>query len=226
MPIGPLCYRGDDVNITGTKLKIHTLGCLGFSIEGKPVAVHWPDEALKVLFCSLLSPLNLSITWDRICRALWGVSETPSSRQQLEDTLILQLDCYLNEELGFNPVTSGDAGIKIDYQHIYVDAFEFHQSALEGLRLLSFSNYAAAQENFCRARTLYGGRYLSEISGKIIANTRTGLESLYRTTVLEANKLTPDNAISGSRRMSELGQYMNVSRNPDPASSYVSEGTA
>ena len=58
---------------------IQTLGRFSISIDGKTVATDWHDEAVKVLFCSLLSPLDLYFTWYRICRALLGGPETRTS---------------------------------------------------------------------------------------------------------------------------------------------------
>ena len=44
------------MNISDTMLDIRTLGSFRISAKGKPVAVDWPDETQKVLFCTLLSP--------------------------------------------------------------------------------------------------------------------------------------------------------------------------
>jgi alcohol dehydrogenase (NADP+) len=50
---------------------------------------------------------------------------------------------------------------------------------------MSLGNHAAALKKFSRAKSLYTGSYLPEIPGKIIANTRKDLESLYRTAVMD-----------------------------------------
>ncbi|HXE95689.1 MAG TPA: hypothetical protein VN642_04755 [Dongiaceae bacterium] len=163
----------------GNTLEIQTLGRFSIHADGKPVAAVWPDEPVKVLFCSLLSPLDLYFTWDRICRSLLDVPETRTSRSQLEETIIQPLNGFLVKELGFNPLVAEHDGIRIDQQGINVDAHEFHSSIIEGLRLLSFGNHAAALDKFVCADSLYAGAYLPGISGKIITNTRKELESLY-----------------------------------------------
>lgn len=173
------------MNTPNTTLEIRTLGSFSISADGEPVATDWPDETVKVLFCSLLSPLDLYFTWDRICRSMFGVPATRTSRSRLEDICIRPLNSFLIKELGFNPLIAGPEGIKIDLQGIHVDAHEFYSTVLEGLRLLSLTNNAAALEKFSRANSLYAGIYLPGIPGKIIDNTRNDLESLYQTAVKE-----------------------------------------
>jgi hypothetical protein len=173
------------MKIPETPLEIRTLGRFSISVNGRLVATEWPDETVKVLFCSLLSPLDLYFTWDRICRSMLGVPATITSRHQLDETCIQPLNSFLIKELGFNPLIAGHEGIRIDLQGIHVDAHEFYSNVLEGLRLLSLAKHVAALEKFSRANSLYAGNYLPGIPGKIIENTRSDLESLYRTAVMD-----------------------------------------
>jgi hypothetical protein len=153
-----------------------------------------------VLFCSLLSPLDLYFTWDRVCRSLWGVTATPTSRRRLEESIIQPLNSFLLKEMGLTPLVVRPEGISIDRQGIHVDAHEFYDTVLEGLRLLSNDGNAAAREKFSRADTLYTGSYLPGIPGKIVVNTRNDLESLYRTAVMDAVALSRNSAWPGKNR--------------------------
>lgn len=173
------------MNTPDTTLEIQTLGRFAISVAGKPVATAWPDEMLKVLFCSLLSPLDLYFTWDRLCRAMLGEPATQVGMRHLEKCCVLPLKRFLIKELGFNPLLAGPDGLRIDQHGIHIDAMEFYSSVLEGLRLLSLTNRAAAFEQFTRANILYAGSYLPDMPGKIIANTRNDLEALYRTAVMD-----------------------------------------
>ena len=172
------------MNIPVAILEIQTLGCFSISLAGKPVATDWPDEMIKILFCSLLSPLDLSFSWDRICRSMWGVPVTKTTKRQLDEILVRPLKKFLIKELGFNPLIAGTEGIRINPQRLHVDAHEFYQTVLEGLRLLSLDNHAAAREKFNRANSLYTGSYLHGMPGKIIENTRYELD-VYRTAVMD-----------------------------------------
>jgi hypothetical protein len=96
-----------------------------------------------------------------------------------------------------------------------VDAREFHSAVVEGLRQLSLGDHAAAHIKLDRARTLYAGSYLPGINGKIIANTRNELESLYRTASMESAHNTGRNHSEGGPERSDAkGQDL---ENIDPA---------
>ena len=134
------------MHIPATMLEIKTLGRFKISVAGKAVASDWPDETIKLLFCSLLSPLDLSFTWDRICRSMWGVPVTSTTRRQLEELLIQPLNKFLMMEFGFNTVMADAEGVSIDPQHMHIDAHEFYFTALEGLMLMFLDKRHAALE--------------------------------------------------------------------------------
>ncbi len=165
-------------------LEIQTLGRFSMSVSGKVVVSEWPDETFKLLFCSLLSPLDHSFTWDRICRSMWGVPVTPTNRRQLEKFLIQPLTKFLVKELGFNPLITDAEGIIVDQKRIHVDAQEFYSTALEGLRLMFLDKHDAAMVKLNWAKLLYTGSYLPGMPGKIIENTRHDLD-LYRAAVVD-----------------------------------------
>lgn len=179
-----------------TMLIVQTLGTFSMSVAGNPVATSWPDELEKEFFCSLLSPLDLSFTWDRLCRSMWGEAATPASMRRLHETIITPLNSFLVKELGFNPLIAGVEGVRIDPLMVHVDALEFYSTILEALSLLSLTNKSAALEKFNKASSLYAGRYLPGISGTIIANTRNELETLYRTAVKNAMPLLRNSSCS------------------------------
>jgi hypothetical protein len=184
-------------------LDIQTLGRFSISADGQTVATNWPDERIKVFFCSLLSPLDLYFTWDRVCRSFLNVAETRSSRRQLEEVFLRPLNHFLNKALGFNPLVIRPEGIRIDPQGIHIDVFEFHHAVIDGLNLISLGNLDNAREKFARADTLYSGNYLTGISGKIIEHTRIELEALYQTTVKDGvwqtRSALPDRSFTGEQ---------------------------
>lgn len=176
------------MDIPETTLEILTLGRFSISVDGKPVATDWPNETVKIFFCSLLSPLDLYITWDRICRAILGAPDTRVRRRRLEETFIRPLNSFLVKELGFTLLVTGRDGIRIEHHGIHVDAIEFYDAVIEALRLLSIGSNDAACAKISLAESLYVGNYLPGISGKIIDNTRNELESLYRTAIMDSGR--------------------------------------
>ena len=171
------------MNNTDTKLEIRTLGHFSISIDGKQVAKEWPNETLKVIFCSLLSPFDAYLTWDRICLNMWGIPDSRIVRNRLEELLIGPLNNYLITELGFNPLISENEGVSLDLQRIKLDAIDFYQAAVEGNRLLANGNSSAATAMFRRADNLYPGSFLPGMYGTIIKKNRTNLEQLHQTAV-------------------------------------------
>jgi hypothetical protein len=169
-------------------LEVLTLGRFEMTIAGKSVATEWPDETTKVLFCSLLSPLDLYLTWDRLCRSTWEIPLKKTGREQLEDFYLRPLNSFLVKEFGFTPLITGDEGIRIDHTLIHLDAFDFNSAVLDGLKQLSLGNQQASFDSFSKAKTIYSGSYLPGISGKIIANTRKELDSIFRITGTVENK--------------------------------------
>src|ERR1039457_4449233 len=156
------------MHTTIPKVKIRTLGSFEISAKGITVAADWPSNTIKVLFCSLLSPVDLCLNWDRICHSLWGVPSNRNFRNRLENLFIGPLNTYLLDELGINPFVAVHEGIKINHDHVHVDAFDFYRSAVNGLRLLSIGNEYASNEAFKKANSLYTGSYLPGLHGNII----------------------------------------------------------
>ncbi|MBW4055153.1 MAG: hypothetical protein HIU83_07090 [Proteobacteria bacterium] len=173
------------MNTAYTTLEIQTLGRFSISADGTSLLTDWPDETVKVFFCSLLSPLDLYFTWDRICRSMWGVPATQTTMHRLEEIAIRPLNTFLIKGLGFNPLIVENKGIRINHERIHVDALEFYSTVLEGIRLLTSADTTAALEKFSRANSLYAGSYLPGIPGKITVNTRNELDSLYQTVVMD-----------------------------------------
>lgn len=167
-----------------TMLKIRTLGRFYIYVGGKLFNTEWPSETVQHFFCSLLSPVDLYITWDRLCRSTLEIPGTRTTRRRLEEFYIRPLNSFLIKELGFTPLITSDEGIRINQSRINLDAFNFYRTVLDGLKLLSLGSQQAAFMKFDLAKTLYSGSYLPGMPGKIIANTRKELESIY----LIANK--------------------------------------
>jgi hypothetical protein len=202
------------MNAPDSKLEILTLGSFSISVDGKAVVLDWPSETIKELFCSLLSPLDLYVSWDRICRSMWNIPATTDSDLGMEEIFVRPLRSFLVKEFGFDPLITGDDGVRFDQGRITLDALEFHSAAVGGLRQLSLDDRAAARVKLSRAKALYVGSYLPGISGKIIADTRNQLESLYLTAVIDAMPQTRIFNWSGYERITTPELYEPTSRRP------------
>lgn len=218
-------FREIPMNAPDSKLEILTLGSFSISVDGKAVVPDWPSETLKELFCSLLSPLDLYVSWDRICRSIWDIPATTDSELGMEEIFVRPLRSFLVKEFGFDPLITGDDGVRFDQGRITLDALEFHSTAVGGLRQLSLENRSAALEKFCRAKTLYAGIYLPDMTGKIIASTRNELESLYLAAVIDGIPLSRNSSWSGYERRARPELYKKSFRQPDQTQRYCNEAT-
>jgi len=195
------------MNNSDTTLEIRTLGYLSISIDGKQVATDWPNDTIKTLFCSLLSPMDVHLSWDRICLTMWDIPDSRIVRNRLEELFIEPLNCFLIRELGVNPLISDDEGMTLDQQHIHLDALDFYRAAVEGNRLLANGNNSAATTMFRKADQLYTGIFLPRMYGTIIEKCRTDLEQLHRTVVKANRQNITDRGYSDCHKRDEYRLY-------------------
>lgn len=168
-------------------LSVRTLGDFTITRDRKTVNVTWPDNAIKILFCSLLSPLDVSISRDRLCKALWNIPASAAGIGRLTSALG-QLHDVMVRTFGFNPIVFQDDGITLDYGKIYVDARDFHDTAISGFRNFAGGETAAASRLFQAASMLYRGEFLPGMTGRIISATRSDLEDQYQ---MLSKQITP-----------------------------------
>jgi DNA-binding SARP family transcriptional activator len=160
-------------------LSVRTLGDFTITRDRKTVNVTWPDNAIKILFCSLLSPLDVSISRDRLCKALWNIPASAAGIGRLTSALG-QLHDVMARTFGFSPIIVQDDGITLDYGKVYVDARDFHDTAISGFRNFAGGEIAAASHLFRTASMLYRGEFLPGMTGRIISATRNDLEDQYQ----------------------------------------------
>lgn len=158
-------------------LHVHSLGSFSVSIAGEKLSSPWPDELTRGLFCSLLSPLDECITFDRLSRSLLGAAVEGSAKTSLEE-VIENLVVFFKTEMGADPFRYTEDAIGFNRNAVRVDAHHFQKLALEGLREMSIGNTHAARLNISSALALYEGDFLPGMRQKIIDDTRGELDSL------------------------------------------------
>ncbi len=156
-------------------LFVRTLGEFTIVCATRPVTISWPDNATRLLFCSLLSPLDAAISRDRLCQTLWGIAATEAENRRLHATMG-RLQDVISGAFGINPFIISHEGFSLDAHKIQIDARDFHETAIAGLRQLSLGNKQSAHSFFQTAASLYRGAFLPGISSRIITTTRTELE--------------------------------------------------
>lgn len=160
-------------------LRVVTLGRFSIAVGDSEVKIAWPDETARVLFCSLLSPLDESLSWERSCRSLWGLPATHHSKIRAT-ALLNRLQTSFAVQLGCDPFIVTHEGAALNKGIINIDAHHFHSNVVTGLRLLALGNRSAASQLLEQALAIYDAPFLPGVPGRIVAATRDELDNLYR----------------------------------------------
>jgi len=170
------------MNLPINTLEIRTLGGFSLMVGKKAITATWPDEISKVLFCTLLSPLDESITMERLCRSLWDLPASRTPKKRIAAKIDHLTDIFV-AETGINPFFMIGDRVGINSSHVSVDAHEFYRVTAEGFRLKLFGNCQAALIKLQEADLLYRGLFMPEMFNQVISSTREDLDEMHRMVV-------------------------------------------
>jgi len=178
-------------------LDVRTLGGFSLKFGEREITPQWPNDISKVLFCTLLSPLDEYTTMERLCRSLWDLPATRNPGRRIA-AMLEHLSCFLTDLTGINPLIVNEDRVGIDYRYVRVDAAQFYTHANDGTRQLMLGNRRAALVNFHQADRLYRGQFLPGMHNRVISSTREELEETYQVVVARR-------AASGARLLRSAG---------------------
>ena len=160
-------------------LEIRTMGDFSLMVGERAITAEWPDETTKMLFCTLLSPLDEAISMERLCRSLWEVPATQASMSRIA-AKVEWLSDFFAKEASINPFIINQDHVGIDSRYVRIDAHEFYLHAVKGLRLMSIGNRRGALINLHKADQLYCGWFLPLMDNRVITTTRENLGEIHR----------------------------------------------
>jgi DNA-binding SARP family transcriptional activator len=167
------------MNSIGTAtVEVRTFGQFTLIVNGSETDTAWPDETARILFCSLLSPLDEYVSLERISRSLWGVPATRTSSMRIMG-IIQKLRLHFLGLGDIDPFIMYSDGIALNQKKFAVDANTFRTLTLEGLRLLAKGKRSEASERLRTAYLIYRAPFLPGIPGKLVDATRDELDGLY-----------------------------------------------
>lgn len=146
--------------------------------RGQPVAAGGPR--LRALLSLLLLRTGTRVSGEALAEAVW------SDRDRLPPPNTLQaLVSRLRRTLGESVTVDGDGtGYRLDVDPGRVDLHEYERLARSGRSLLKKGDRAAAERDLSRARALWRGRPLPDLTVRGVAEeTVLRLEGLHRTVV-------------------------------------------
>ena len=162
------------------RLNIRTFGQFSVSAGGVELAQEWPGETSRRLFLLLLSPLEPSVSWERVCRDLWGVPATYTSRRRAM-ALAQHLQRHICNAWGRSDILhAAEDGISLNMEAVRIDAYKFRTMVLSGLEMLvSGCSRFAAYSMLRQAVARYEAPFLPGVPDRIVASAREELEALY-----------------------------------------------
>jgi hypothetical protein len=190
-------------------LRITTLGSFGISAGTTPIVPNWPEGSARQLFCTLLSPLDESVPWERLSRSLTGKPGSPESIELLRDDVEKVIELF-QTTTGYTPIKVNTDGVGIDVRVVTLDSHHFRECALSGLALMAQGDLLGMHQAFRQARSWYGGHFLPGFHGRIINDTRTELAELFGMTTLKRG--VPRAAVVARQTGSRFPRYLPVVR--------------
>lgn len=161
------------------KLLVRTFGGLSFYHRGAPISIIWESQKARHLFCYLLVTRDQWVHNDKLIGMLWPGCIGKDGMNNFKTTLS-RLRKSFSGPLVINPViTNGDV-FRINTDVVEIDAGQFRQSALEGIKLLARGDSRSARQYLETAQDLYTGEFLpEEPANSIINDERRELAGLY-----------------------------------------------
>jgi DNA-binding SARP family transcriptional activator len=161
------------------KLRVRTFGGLSFYHQGGLISIIWESQKARHLFCYLLVTRDQWVHSDKLIGMLWPGCAGKDGMNNFKTTLS-RLRKSFSGPLVINPViTNGDV-FRINTDAVEIDAGQFRQIALEGVKLLARGETKSARQCLEAAQDLYTGEFIPEEPGNsFINNERRELADLY-----------------------------------------------
>jgi DNA-binding SARP family transcriptional activator len=196
------------------KLQVRAFGGLTFYRQGAPISIIWESQKARLLFCYLMITCDQWVHRDKFIEMLWPGCDGNAGANNFKTTLS-RLRKSFSGPLALNPViTNGDV-YRINLDVIEIDAGQFRQNALEGIKLFARGETGSAREFLETAQDLYTGEFLPEepFNG-FINDERRELAGLYSSVLKYLGEIYREN---GNPQALEAFLFLNRMKMENPA---------
>ena len=174
---------------TVEKLAVRTFGGLSVYYQGSPISIVWESQKARLLFCYLMITNDQWVHRDKFIELLWPGCDATAGANNFKTTLS-RLRKSFSGPRAFNPVMTQGEAVRINIHDIDVDASQFKQKAVTGIKLLGRGETKAARECLEAAQDLYTGEFLPEEPFiDFIKNTRDELAELHGSAIRYLEKI-------------------------------------
>lgn len=196
------------------KLVVRTFGGLSIYYQGLPISILWESQKARLLFCYLMITSDQWVHRDKFIEMLWPGCNGSAGANNFKTTLSRLRKSFSGPKV-INPVMTQGEAVRINIHDIEVDASQFRQNALSGIKLLSRGEVKAARESLEAAQDIYTGEFLPEEPfNEFITNARNELAELDSSVVMYLQRIYRQ---EGDNEALEAFQIINKNMLPQPS---------
>jgi DNA-binding SARP family transcriptional activator len=196
------------------KLVVHTFGGLSIYYQGQPISILWESQKARLLFCYLMITSDQWVHRDKFIEMLWPGCNGSAGANNFKTTLSRLRKSFSGPKV-INPVMTQGEAVRINIHEIEVDASQFRQNAVNGIKLLARGETRAARESLEAAQDIYTGEFLPEEPfNEFITNARKELADLDSSVVMYLERIYRQ---EGDKEALEAFQILNRNMMPHPA---------
>jgi len=196
------------------KLTVCTFGGLSIYYQGTPISIIWESQKARLLFCYLMITSDQWVHRDKFIEMLWPGCNGSAGANNFKTTLSRLRKSFCGPRV-INPVMTQGEAVRINIHDIDVDASQFRQNAVAGIKHLSRGETKNARECLETAQDLYTGEFLPEEPfNEFISNARNELAELDTSVVKYLQRIYTQ---EGDNEALEAFQILNKWIMPIPA---------
>ena len=143
------------------QIRVRTFGGLTIYFNGSPITVMWESQKARLLFCYLLITYDQWVHREKIIEALWPGCNLAAGAKNFKTTLSRLRKSFQGARC-LNPVLTQGEALRLNHEEITVDASEFKNNAIAGIKLLTRGETRKAKQHLERALDLYTSDFLPE----------------------------------------------------------------
>lgn len=143
------------------QIRVRTFGGLTVYYHGTPATIVWESQKARLLFCYLLITYDQWIHREKIIEALWPGCNMVAGSKNFKTTLSRLRKSFQGARC-LNPVLTQGEALRLNHEEIAVDASDFKNNAISGIKLLTRGETKKAKQHLERALDLYVADFLPE----------------------------------------------------------------
>lgn len=193
------------VSEVAEQIQVRTFGGLTIYYGGSPITVMWESQKARLLFCYLLITYDQWVHREKIIEALWPGCNLSAGAKNFKTTLSRLRKSFQGARC-LNPVLTQGEALRLNHEEIVVDASEFKNNAIAGIKLLTRGETRKAKQHLERALDVYTAEFLPEEPYDLMISSARQELSEYNLSVIKSLEkiYTNDNEVDALEALLSL----------------------